>query len=1362
MVREPLNIGRRMCLKMPRIAEMGEKNRLVSAAKSKKNSTGACLSHIVVLFWAVLLLSLSMTGNAMDYYSGHQYTFSTPYNSNWEYSWYASCCSDSTQPCCYDPTNIKRNTLIFTAPIVDKPTEITISVVVRDKALPTCMEMGELKIIIRPLAGISIVKNHFGGDGVFPFEGTGFLPGAGKTSFSLGPTNDYTFAWTSLNAGTYSITELVPDGWDLDTITVTGTDASNYQITGNKIMIAYQTDESPVITFIDKKRSSLTVIKSTLGGDDAFNFVGTGFKTGNSLESFKLMNGQSVSDLSLSPGTAYTITEESLNGWDLSSITIMGTDAANYKITGRSITITPQPGESIAVTFTNTKRGSIIVDKVTRPADDTQSFDFSGSWGGTSGTKFSLTDTAMPYESGYLVPGDYVICESAPPSGWTLTEISVAGAASYQYGDGTNWHASFDAATDTCVKIALGAGQSPVVTFTDAKKGSITVTKETIDGDDTFSFTGIAPPTSLWPADCGLNSFSLSNGQSASCSDLVPGTYTISEAEFVGWSLDDIEIVDPDGGSIEYPATRAATIDLDSGEAIAVKFTNAKLEVCSCTLKLNKTTENDTIERGQDIVYHISLCNNCSSEDCSSGVIYRNVTLWDVLPKEVVLLSAEPMPSSMADALRWDIGTLGPNECFKVDLWVRHKQVDINYDMEQGVSGQGFVNVHNDYDTHRGPDSITNCAYASADLIKTLKSCASTKIGDPHTELKRREFGSGTYASKEVLSMRTENDSIKSTTSLSAVHQPTTFSLPHGSSITYGSKWTEKTKGINTATGATLNEEYAFASKIEKERDIELDENGSTMKTDVAFTGTGHIGVLEKEDLDSHPKVDPTYEATEDYTGSFRVYELVDEYGSNIRSDKNVTGYGYAAVDKRVSDNQRTYESGTGSYQSDEKIETASNYIAKDINLVYGPTNYSYTHSFTTNQNLKWSEGMWSKSGVLAGGVILAAWPASGCGGEAPANTSAPASYISERYSSLDYLKKETSAKGLNEMNINASFSGMADFRAKATYSNKTGEIDDEERYLGAYDITRKIQIIGVSKYGRPHITVTKEGNMTTKWFNKTMANVAEFNITIVNDGNVALAPINIRDIFPPGTEYISSSIRPDSSSNVEANWSLMNLGIGNSIQLDVMLNVTTYAPANVVNRVMVCGMNGDEGCVSGSAYYAIESGKLPFCPTEVVVDKTAEIDETDPTLIHYAIVLKNNDNATVAATLMDILPAGLIYLGASDQPDRQEGQSLKWIVPDLKPGDVSIIEYQARASMDGIYVNTVHMDASSIDGVGYGTADASIRVYISSTGVAPQTTRYGYWQPPNWNFTTPDQGITIDLSPDDDVMEIFPTMYRE
>jgi len=768
-----------------------------------------------------------------------------------------------------------------------------------------------------------------------------------------------------------------------------------------------------------------------------------------------------------------------------------------------------------------------------------------------------------------------------------------------------------------------------------------------------------------------------------------------------------------------------------------------------CNLTLTKTADKETVKRGEDVTYNITLTNPCADQ----GYCFNNVTLWDVLPNGVQFVSANPAPSSSsATTLYWDIGTFCSGE-FKAQMVVRVPITDIHYDMVQGVAGTGFVNVHNDYDTHQGPESITNCAYAKADLQPTISDCATTKIVDPGTELLRREFGSGDYESEELLRLRTENKSIRSVTSLSASHKPTSFALPGNRSIDYGTKWTEKSKAINTITGATMTEEYTFAQKIDKERAVDLDKNGSTMKTDVAFTGTGHIGVLKKEEPDSRAKVKPAYEAVEDYTGSFRVYELVDEYGKSVRSEKNVSGYGYVAVDKRVGSSQRTYESGTGSYQSDERIETPTNYIAKDIQLVHGPTNYSYSPSYATSQNIKWSEGMWSRSGPLAGGLVLA--QSSNCGSLEPTAAGSgtpPASLISERYSGLDYLDKETVASGLNEMNTEASFSGTADYRVKAVYANKSGEIDNEERYVGAYDITRRVQLTGFSRYDRPHITVTKQGNMTKRFFNKTMADVMEYAITLTNDGSRSLGPINIRDIFPPGTEYIGSSIRPYSLSRSEANWTLLNLGIGGSLTIKLDLNVTPDAPCSLVNRVMVCGMNGEE-CTAGAAYHVRECDYLPCCPKDLVLDKRAEQDPADPALIHYTIVVQNKGNSSLAATLTDLLPASLDYVDASPKPSRQEGQFLEWVLPDLEKDGLEVIEYSVRATMDGIYVNSVHADASAVDGSGYDTADAAAKVEVRSTGVAPRTTRYGGWQVPDWNMTSPDQGITVDLSPEEDLV---------
>jgi hypothetical protein len=51
---------------------------------------------------------------------------------------------------------------------------------------------------------------------------------------------------------------------------------------------------------------------------------------------------------------------------------------------------------------------------------------------------------------------------------------------------------------------------------------------------------------------------------------------------------------------------------------------------------------------------------------------------------------------------------------------------------------------------------------------------------------------------------------------------------------------------------------------------------------------------------------------------------------------------------------------------------------------------------------------------------------------------------------------------------------------------------------------------------------------------------------------------------------------------------------------------VIEFAPCSLVNRVMVCGMNGEE-CVAGAAYHVRECGELPCCPPDLALDKRAD-----------------------------------------------------------------------------------------------------------------------------------------------------------
>ena len=67
----------------------------------------------------------------------------------------------------------------------------------------------------------------------------------------------------------------------------------------------------------------------------------------------------------------YAITESVLPGWDLTDLSCNDNNSGGA---GTTATYNVEPGEEVKCTFTNTKRGKIIVEKLTVGGDDNFSF----------------------------------------------------------------------------------------------------------------------------------------------------------------------------------------------------------------------------------------------------------------------------------------------------------------------------------------------------------------------------------------------------------------------------------------------------------------------------------------------------------------------------------------------------------------------------------------------------------------------------------------------------------------------------------------------------------------------------------------------------------------------------------------------------------------------------------------------------------------------------------------------------------------------------------------------------------------------------------------------------------------------------
>ena len=253
----------------------------------------------------------------------------------------------------------------------------------------------------------------------------------------------------ALVPGTYSVSEGAVTDWDPD-------ERDLLRRQPRHAPSACQPGETVTCTFTNTKRGVIIVDKVTVpaGASQLFTFT----PSYNGGQTFQLADATAPNNSGGLLAGTYSVSEATVAGWDLTSVHLLTTAA-------RSSAISLQPGEVITCTFTNTQRGHILIDKVTDPSGDPATFEFDSNYG----ANFTLTDAQTPNDSGALVPGTYSVAELAL-AGWDLTGTSCS--------------------DDSPVgAISLQPGETVTCTFTNTKRGTIIVEKQTSPDGATGDFT---------------------------------------------------------------------------------------------------------------------------------------------------------------------------------------------------------------------------------------------------------------------------------------------------------------------------------------------------------------------------------------------------------------------------------------------------------------------------------------------------------------------------------------------------------------------------------------------------------------------------------------------------------------------------------------------------------------------------------------------------------------------------------------------------------------------------------------------------------------------------------------------------------
>ena len=443
---------------------------------------------------------------------------------------------------------------------------------------------------------IAKVTDPAGDPAIFAFTGdvSGNLSHGGSASALVAP-------------GVYTSTETVPGGWNLTGISCDDGDSFSSGNTANFVVGA---GETVTCTFTNVKQGTIIVEKQTNPDGDPANFNFTGSAAGTISDNGQIVVGN------LAPNQ-YLSTETVPAGWDLTGISCDDANSFGSVGTGTA-TFNLEPGETVKCTFTNTKRGNIVIAKVTDPANDPASFVFTGDVSG------SLSDGGSA--SAEVVPGNYSSSETVP-IGWNLTGISCDDGDSSGTGNTANF--------------VVGAGETVTCTFTNVKQGSIIVEKQTIPAGASGNFTFSGDAAGAIP----------DNGQIV-VNNLVPGQYQSTEEALAGWDLTGISCDDANSSGDTGSAT--ATFNVEPGETVKCTFTNS-----TGAILITKTAKNASLGSGlhplAGVQFSINSGNgtvnattDANGEACVSGLIPGvSHTVTELVPVGYALADGTLNPQSV-------------------------------------------------------------------------------------------------------------------------------------------------------------------------------------------------------------------------------------------------------------------------------------------------------------------------------------------------------------------------------------------------------------------------------------------------------------------------------------------------------------------------------------------------------------------------------------------------------------------------------------------------------------------------------------------------------------------------------------------
>jgi hypothetical protein len=359
--------------------------------------------------------------------------------------------------------------------------------------------------------------------------------------------------------------------------------------------------------------------------------------------------------------------------------------------------------------------------------------------------------------------------------------------------------------------------------------------------------------------------------------------------------------------------------------------------------------------------------------------------------------------------------------------------------------------------------------------------------------------------------------------------------------------------------------------------------------------------------------------------------------------------------------------------------------------------------------------------------------------------------FMNSEFSDLKELEAETLVKSANDTRTSAKFAGRA--RLQAGYINSSDPAQEsvfiEDEYVGDFSITRGYRVYPAMN--KPHMSISSQGQVDQQ-----DCSIIRYIISLVNDGNRLLGPVFIRTSFPSGTSYLNSSIGPFELSSRYANWSISRLSVGESVNINLDLKVTTrrenYSSSSravTIYPVMRKYEIEDKETGKVTLFQTSSDRKLSSsniskfdvdwsaCNSQnLSVAFTATPNSKQPRILAYRLTLENQGLDNMGANITVILPSGISFINSTSRQENINRNMYGWSINRLDTGKRRSISFMAKAEKDGFYVaNASAIARSWDDGMEIEYASVAAPVMVGKTVYSITPTFWQDWCPCDENL---------------------------